>query len=108
MCLETCIIIPVKANEKGQYVSWLSNTTVVRQIMISGKLAFSFEGYVVTKFAQFKEKCSFLELFYLALNVVYCMLKISEWNDIEPREGEEDFHINLCRMCHFSGYHFST
>ena len=34
------------------------------------------------------------------------MLKISEWNDTELREGEEDFHINLCRMCHFSGYHF--
>ena len=32
----TCIIIPVKANEKGQYVSWLRNTTIVRQIMISG------------------------------------------------------------------------
>ena len=35
MCLQTCIITPVKANKKGQYVSWLSNTTIVRQIMIS-------------------------------------------------------------------------
>ena len=40
MCLRTCIIIPVKAKEKGKYVSWLSNITIVRQMMISGKLAF--------------------------------------------------------------------
>ena len=36
MCLHTCIIIPVKTNEKGQYVSWLRNTTIVRQLIISG------------------------------------------------------------------------
>ena len=35
MCLHTFIIIPVKANEKRQYVSWLRNTTILRQIMIS-------------------------------------------------------------------------
>ena len=29
MCLQTCNIIPVEANEKGQYVSWLCNTTIV-------------------------------------------------------------------------------
>ena len=40
MCLRTCVIIPVKAKTKGQYVSWLSSTTIERQIMISGKLAF--------------------------------------------------------------------
>ena len=77
----TCIVIPVKAKEKGQYVSWLSNTTIVRQIIISGKLAFLIWGLFSHKIAQFKEKCSFLELFYLALNVVSHMLKISELDD---------------------------
>ena len=71
MCLQTCIIIAVKANEKGQYVSWLRNTTIVRQIMISGKLAFLILGIFSHKIAQFKEKCSFLELFYFVLNVIY-------------------------------------
>ena len=58
MCLCTCIIIPVKTKGKGQYVSWLSNTTIVRQIMISGKLAFLIWGLFSHKLHNLKKNAA--------------------------------------------------